>query len=48
MEGLPTDRADLIVVAFILIHFVLQKSSISEIVVAAYALKEGVLIEMIK
>lgn len=48
MENLPADRADLIVVAFILIHFVLHKSSVSEIVVAAYALKEGVLMEMMK
>jgi exopolyphosphatase/guanosine-5'-triphosphate,3'-diphosphate pyrophosphatase len=48
MEGIPSTRADLIVVAFILINFVIQNADIQEIVVCDYALKEGVLFEMIQ
>ncbi|RMG84061.1 MAG: exopolyphosphatase, partial [Bacteroidetes bacterium] len=46
MEGIPAIRADLIVVAFILIRFILERADIKEIVVCDYALKEGVLFEM--
>ncbi|HHM20768.1 MAG TPA: phosphatase [Bacteroidetes bacterium] len=48
MEGLPPERAELIVVAFVLIEYVLKKAGIRRIVTSAYALKEGVLYEMIK
>ena len=47
-EGIPSTRADLIVVAFILIKFIIQNADIQEIVVCDYAMKEGVLHEMIR
>ena len=46
-EGIPSTRADLIVVAFLLINFIIQNADIQEIVVCDYAMKEGVLYEMI-
>ncbi len=47
MELLPNERAELIVVAFVLIHFIIKKANIQKIITSAYALKEGVLFEMI-
>lgn len=47
MEGLPKDKAEMIVVALLLINFVIQKANIKTIFVSAYALKEGILSEMI-
>ncbi|MEZ4933761.1 MAG: hypothetical protein R2788_16770 [Saprospiraceae bacterium] len=46
MEQLPNERAELIVVAFALIHFILKKANIHKIITSAYAMKEGVLFEM--
>ncbi|MEM9920536.1 MAG: phosphatase [Bacteroidota bacterium] len=44
---IPNKRADMIVVAVVLIDFILQLSQASQIVVSAYAMKEGMLREMI-
>jgi exopolyphosphatase / guanosine-5'-triphosphate,3'-diphosphate pyrophosphatase len=43
MKGLQTMRAEMIVVAFIAIKFILEKINLSEIYQSEYALKEGVL-----
>ena len=47
MEKLPESRAELIIVALILINLILQKANIQQIAVSAYAMKEGILSEMI-
>ncbi len=47
MEKLPESRAELIIVALILINFILKKANIQRISVSAYAMKEGILHEMI-
>lgn len=46
MKKLPPARADLIVVAMELIHFVLRRTGIERISVSAFAMKEGILSEM--
>lgn len=46
MEGLPESRADMIVVALILLDYTLQKCGASKVIVSSYALKEGMLHEM--
>ncbi|MCR9285920.1 MAG: hypothetical protein NXI23_00875 [Bacteroidetes bacterium] len=46
IKGIPANRVDLIVVAFILVNFVIQNGDVEEIIVCDYAMKEGVLIEM--
>lgn len=46
-EGIPSSRADMIVVAMILIDFIIRKAGIKKIMVSAYAMKEGILWEMI-
>lgn len=46
MEKLPEPRAELIIVALILINFILKKANIQRISVSAYAMKEGILHEM--
>lgn len=46
MPQLPTARADMIVVALILVQYVLQKAAIRQLSVSEYAMKEGVLSEM--
>ena len=46
--GLPAFRAEMIVVALALIHWVLQQQQFNEIRVSRYALKEGILYSMIK
>ena len=46
MEGIPDTRADMIVVAIILIDFILQLAPIQTITISAYALKEGMLHEL--
>lgn len=48
LRDLPPMRADMIIVAMILIHFVLEISTINRIVVSAYAMKEGKLAEMMQ
>ena len=47
MEGVPENRADMIVVAMILIDFILQKADIQQITVSAYAMKEGLIYDLI-
>ena len=48
LEGMPAARADLIIVAYLLIYFVLQRTDIQQIAISKYAVKEGVLKEMIQ
>ena len=48
MESVPNSRADMIIVALILIQFTLQLANINRIAVSSYALKEGVLAEMLE
>ena len=43
--GLPPERADMIVVAMVLIDFVIQLAGIDKITVSDYAMKEGILLE---
>jgi len=47
MEKLPESRAEMIIVALILINLILHKANIQRIAVSAYAMKEGMLSEMI-
>jgi hypothetical protein len=47
MENIPEKRVDMIVVAFILMRHILEKSGAEEIIFSPYALKEGVLLQMI-
>lgn len=47
MTKIPDTRADMIVVALELIRFVIDKTKISDIIVSSYAMKEGILQEMI-
>jgi exopolyphosphatase / guanosine-5'-triphosphate,3'-diphosphate pyrophosphatase len=46
MPGLPPQRAELIAVAFVLMDYVIKKAGIQKIVTSAYAMKEGMLLEM--
>ncbi|MFN7120286.1 MAG: phosphatase [Saprospiraceae bacterium] len=46
MEGMPAIRADMIVVALILVDVVMQLAAIEQIVISAFAMKEGMLYEM--
>jgi len=48
LQRLPDSRADLIVVALILIDFIVKAANIRTIITSPYAMKEGVLAEMIK
>ena len=48
MKEVPDTRADMIVVALILIEFILKKVGIEEIIVSNFALKEGVLSELME
>lgn len=43
---IPDARAELIVVAFALIDFILRKAKIQQIITSAYAMKEGMLLTM--
>lgn len=45
-EGIPSSRADMIVVALVLIDFIIKRAKINQIMVSAYAMKEGILWEM--
>ena len=47
MEKVPDNRAEMIIVALILINLILEKANIKRIAVSAYAMKEGILQEMI-
>ncbi|MBK8562967.1 MAG: hypothetical protein IPN76_06355 [Saprospiraceae bacterium] len=46
MPGLPPERVELIAVAFVLMDYVVKKAGIQQIVTSAYAMKEGMLLEM--
>lgn len=46
MPGLPPERVELIVVAFVLMDYIVQLANIRQIVTSAYAMKEGMLLEM--
>ncbi len=46
LQRLPDSRADLIVVALVLIDFIIETVNISAIITSAYAMKEGILAEM--
>ncbi len=46
MPGLPPERVELIAVAFILMDYVVKRAGIEKIVTSAYAMKEGMLLEM--
>ena len=46
LKGMPQSRVKLIVVAFILMRYVLRLTKPKQILVSPYALKEGVLMEM--
>ncbi|MCB0598027.1 MAG: Ppx/GppA family phosphatase [Lewinellaceae bacterium] len=48
LPGMPLDRVDMIVVALILIEVVLKMAGIRQITVSAYAMKEGMLYEMMR
>ncbi|MCB0569670.1 MAG: hypothetical protein KDC66_07910 [Phaeodactylibacter sp.] len=47
LPKLPPERADLIVVALILLKAVIRQAGIEEVVASAYAMKEGMLYEML-
>ena len=47
IEGLPADRADMIVVAFLLIDFVMEHFRTEQVDVVSFAMKEGILREII-
>ena len=46
LKGMPQSRVKLIVVAFILMRYVLRLTKPKQILVSPYALKEGVIVEM--
>ena len=48
MKGIPPERTELIVVAFVLIDFIIRNAGIRDIITSAYAMKEGILYEMTK
>lgn len=48
MKDVPDTRADMIVVAVILIEFILKKVGIKEVIVSNFAMKEGILSELME
>ncbi|MEM1318696.1 MAG: exopolyphosphatase [Bacteroidota bacterium] len=48
MQEVPDTRADMIIVALILINYILRIARIKTILVSAYAMKEGMLTELIQ
>ncbi len=48
MKGMPSDRVDMIVVALILVDVIMEMAGIRQITVSAYAMKEGMLYEMMQ
>jgi len=46
MEGIPNNRADMIVVAMVIIKYILEKTKVQQIDISAFAMKEGILKEM--
>lgn len=47
LENVPNDRADMIIVALGLIHFVLENTPIKRLSVSSFAMKEGILAQML-
>lgn len=47
MKNIPNERAKLIPVAFVLVRLILERTKINQMIVSAYAMKEGILWEMI-
>ena len=47
IKGMPESRADMILVAVVLVEVVLRLSGIEEIIVSPYAMKEGMLAELL-
>lgn len=48
MEGMPAERADMIVVALVLLNHVLLSAQIQHVIISAFAMKEGILYEMMQ
>ncbi len=48
LEGMPSIRADMIVVALILVDHVIKTARTQQIIISAFALKEGMLYEMMR
>ncbi len=48
MESIPNQRAKLIPVALVLVRLILEKTKINQMLVSAYAMKEGILWEMMQ
>jgi len=48
MEGMPIFRAEMIVVAIIFIKFIIEKLNINELYQSRYALKEGVIFDILE
>jgi len=46
-QDIPDTRSDMIVVALVLIDYIIHKANIKKIMVSSYAMKEGILSEMI-
>lgn len=46
-KNIPHTRSDMIVVAMILIEYIIRKANIEKIMVSSYAMKEGILSEML-
>lgn len=46
LQEVPDPRADVIVVAMILIHYILKELAIDQVIVSKYAMKEGILLEL--
>lgn len=46
MPGLPPQRVELIVVAFVLMDYIVRLAEIKKIVTSSYAMKEGMLLDM--
>ncbi len=47
MQTIPDDRADMIVVALILINYILKTAAIDQIIVSKYAMKEGIMMDLL-
>ena len=48
MPGVPDDRADMIVVALILVQLILEIAAINRLTVSNFSMKEGMLSEMLR
>ncbi len=48
IEGIPMERAEMIVVAMELLRWVITRSRVAEMVISAYAMKEGIMKEMLE